>query len=80
MNSRNPIEVLYELFMRLVQWSSYAWDFIFTDHTIGLRMLKVGGEYLIDFSITLNLFDALLGGVGLAILVLVLVKTIIPMA
>ena len=80
MNSRNPIEVLYELFMRLIEWSSYAWDFIFTDHTIGLRMLKIGGEYLIDFSITLNLFDALLGGVGFAILVLVLVKTIIPMA
>lgn len=80
MNSRNPIEVLYELFMRLIEWSSYAWDFIFTDHTIGLRMLKIGGEYLIDFSITLNLFDALLGGVGFVILVLVLVKTIIPMA
>lgn len=80
MSSRNPIEVLYELFMRLIEWSSYAWDFIFKDHTIGLRMLKVGGEYLIDFSITLNLFDALLGGVGLAILVLVLVKTIIPVA
>jgi len=70
MSSRNPIEVLYELFMRLIEWSSYAWDFIFKDHTIGLRMLKIGGEYLINFSITLNLFDALLGGVGLAILVL----------
>ena len=80
MNTRNPIEVMYELFMRLIQWASFAWDFIFKDHTIGLRMLEIGGEYLIDFSITLNLFDALLGGVGLAILVLVLVKTIIPMA
>lgn len=80
MNSRNPIEVLYELFMRLIQWASLAWEFIFKDHTIGLQFLKVGGEYLIDFSITLNLFDALLGGVGLAILVLVLVKTIIPVA
>lgn len=80
MNTRNPIEVMYELFMRLVEWSSSAWDFIFTDHTIGLRMLKIGEQYLIDFSITLNLFDALLGGVGLAILVLVLVKTIVPMA
>lgn len=80
MTNRNPLTVLYELFMRLVEWSSYAWDFIFKDHVIGLRTLKIGGEYLIDFSITLNLFDALLGGVGLAILVLVLVKTIIPMA
>lgn len=80
MSSRNPIEVLYELFMRLIQWSSSAWEFIFKDHIIGLRMLEIGGEYLIDFSIKLNLFDALLGGVGLTILILALVKAIIPMA
>lgn len=80
MSSRNPIEVLYELFMRLIQWSSSAWEFMFKDHIIGLRMLKISGEYLIDFSITLNLFDALLGGLGLTILIFALVKMIIPVA
>lgn len=80
MNTRNPIEVMFELFMRLIEWSSAAWDFIFTDHTIGLRMLEINGEYLIDFSITLNLFDALLGGLGLTILIFALVKLIIPVA
>lgn len=80
MSSRNPVEVMYELFVRLIQWSSSAWEFIFKDHIIGLRLLEIGGEYLIDFSFTLNLFDALLGGLGLTLLIMAIVKMLIPMA
>lgn len=78
----NVIEVLYNLFFRLLEWSSLAWDFIFTTHKIGITLIKnpFGDNYLIDLSFSLNLFNMLIGGGFLVFLILYLVKEFVPMA
>lgn len=80
--SDNIFTFLYELFYSLLKYSTYAWDFLFTTHNIGLQFIDnpFGDGYLIDISFPLNIFGVIASGGFVVFLLLWLVKTFIPVA
>lgn len=80
MTNNNIFTFLYDLFYTLLKFATYAWEFLFTTHELGVKLMKVGDTYLIDFTMPFNIFSLIAGGGFVVFLLLYLVKTFIPVA
>lgn len=82
MTDNNPFTFLYDLFFTLLRYSTYAWEFLFTTHKLGVQLIKnpFGDGFLIDFSMPFNIFSLIAGGGFVVFLILHLVKNFIPVA